>query len=443
MRILIVSLFAEANNFSSSAQNTRFLASTLLDRGHEIRVVCGSEHEGDVWQDGYLLTRIPVNSPDHKKAWLGKWNSDAYIKEQAEPYFQEWHPDLIYVGAWNGLIDFPLLGSKLGIPIVQMVHDYSILCLQIWLQDSWGQLCSGPKSIEKCSACIQNSLGWKDQIKNQILSLPIFGNILRNILRKAHPYNIHVDSAVTKSLSFMENYRQKVNFFIAQSPMVKQKLSEYGVSKENIRLLPQFIGEEKLTQYSRSAGIPGEDRPLYILFIGRWTKLKGSKLLLDAYSESQLALPTELWVITRSVKQNPLSNIDLEKLADNKAIKFFTNLSGADVSRKIAKADLCVVPSTMMELASRVVLEAMAQKVPVIASSSVGNNYLINNGKNGRVFQTGDKDALKLCLEEISGNPAQLHEWSRNLLVPISKENWAEKINTIFNEALTNAERFV
>jgi len=435
MRILIVSFYAEKHLNSSSAQNTRFLASALLESGYDVRVVCGSSEEGDIWQDGYWLTRVPVNSTEHKKNWLGNWNSDPFIKEKALAYFSRWLPDVIFVGAWGGLIDFPLVGSGHGIPIIQMVHDYSILCLLHWLQDSWGNLCTGPTSTAKCTACIRHSLGWKDKIKNAILSTAIVGKVIQKYLGRGNRYNIQVKSTVDGALQFMHAYRQKIELFIAQSPMVHKKLAEFGVRKEKIRMIPQYIGEDKLDKYPKSQGLPGSDRPLYIVFVGRWDRLKGADLLLNAFLQSSNEIPVELWVISHNADESSILAQSQAYLNDKKVIRVFNHLSGAAMSKQVAKADICVVPSAMMELASLVVLEAMAQKVPVIASSSVGNNYLINDGINGRIFPTGDQTSLQRCLEEVSLNPEQLLAWQSKLPTPTSHTEWFEKINQVLQEA--------
>lgn len=435
MRILLISFYGEKQLFSSSAQNTHQLASSLVSDGHEVRLVCGSQSEGDIWQDGYKLIRIPFNSPINKSMWLGKWRPNVYVDAKAKALMTEWLPDVIFVGAWGGLIDFPIRGIKFGVPVIQLVHDYSILCMRQWLIDSWGNLCSGPTTIRKCSRCINHSLGWKDQIKNGFLSIPVVGQAARYILGDYHRYNINVRSVIPESMKFMDAYRKKVTLFIAQSPTVIDKLTQFGVEKKNIKLITQYIGENKLKQYPRSNGDPGIDRPLYLVFVGRWTSLKGADLLLNAYLDANFKIPSQLWVISTTTHEDEILETNRDRLSAGKNIKVFNNLAGSAVSKQVARADVCVVPSIMMDLAPRVVLEAMAQKVPVIASSSVGNAYLIKDGQNGRIFPTGNLPALQRCLEEITRNPVLLRHWAEKLPTPISYEDWFEKIKDVFREA--------
>lgn len=71
MCILLVSYYAELHLFSSTAQNTRFLASGLLEKGHEVRVICAGYKGETVIQDGYLLAEIPSTSPEWENRRCG------------------------------------------------------------------------------------------------------------------------------------------------------------------------------------------------------------------------------------------------------------------------------------------------------------------------------------------------------------------------------------
>ena len=73
-----------------------------------------------------------------------------------------------------------------------------------------------------------------------------------------------------------------------------------GVSADRCRLLPQYIGEAKLQRYPCSSGKPGIDRPIYFIFVGRWSRNKGAEVLLNAFLRANFRCPVELWIVTRS-----------------------------------------------------------------------------------------------------------------------------------------------
>ena len=81
------------------------------------------------------------------------------------------------------------------------------------------------------------------------------------------------------------------------------------------------------------------------------------------------------------------------------------------------------------------VLEAHAQGVPVIASSTVGNSYLIQDRANGRIFETGSVEALRSRIEEVAAAPELIGKWSRRVTEPVGREQWTVLALEILEEA--------
>jgi len=435
LKILIVTYYAESHLPNSSAQNTRHLARGLLERGHEIRVFCVGFDGETVIQDGYPLTKLPIANPQWNHKWLGAWRPDPRIQTIAQDTFREWKPDILYIGAWGFLSEFVFAAKALGIPVVQLVHDYSILCLQQWLVDSWGKLCNGPDSLGKCTTCVRHGLGWKDKIKDVILSLPIVGKGVWTKVEANRKWGIQADLVVRESYIYMQRYRNLIDLFVAQSPTVIELLKTGNVAPSRCRFIPQYIGNEKLQEYPSDIGAPGIERPIRFVYIGRWSSEKGADLLLDSFLRAQPMSTIELWVVSHSINAHKILSISQEVLGSNKYIRLFDNVTGADVSKILALADVSIVPSICMELASRVVLEASAQNTPVIVSNTVGNCYVVEDGVNGRIFPTGDVNALKRCIEQVANNPLLIRDWALHISKPIEREEWLRRIEGIFDEA--------
>ena len=442
MCILLVSYFAEAHLHNSSAQNTRFLARGLLEQGQEIRVVCAGYKGETIIQDGYPLTKIPLANPQWKGQWLGAWLPDLRIRSIVRETFEEWKPDVLYMGAWGYLSDFVFVAKEMGIPVVQMVHDYSILCLRQWLVDSWGEVCSGPTPLGKCIDCIRHGLGWKDRIKDFTLSLPVLGEAAWPKVEGDSRWGMHVNRVVGEAYSYMQSYRNQIDIFIAQSPAVIEMLKTVGVDPSCCRFVPQYIGEEKLRKYPRAEGTPGVDRPVRLVYVGRWSREKGADLLLDAFLSAEVASKVELWVISKNISAEAIESQVNGRMAAHKTIHVFNDLSGADVSQELARADVCVVPSLNPETGSRVVLEAHAQGVPVIASSTVGNRYVIEDGVNGKLFSSGDVEVLTSCFEKVINDLQVIQEWSEQVYKPISKQQWSLGITKVLHDAINTQQPF-
>ncbi len=436
MKIFIVSYYAELHLSSSAAQNTRLLARSFAEEGHEIRVICAAETAGSERVAGYEIKKIPLSAPSWSSKWLGVWRPDPRVHEIAKDELAAWRPHVVLIGAWKHMTEFALEARRLGIPVVQVVHDYSLICLRQWLLDNSGRLCSGPTSRGKCLECISGSLGVRATLRNKLLSAPLISSVAGFFLGSDYVGNHHVQTGVGSALDHMDDFRRAITLFVAQAPSVVDLLGSAGIAPSRCRFLPQFIGDEKLERYPRPKGSPGIDRPLRLVYVGRWSREKAPEILVDAFSAARTSIDMELWIISRNADPKALEGPRSGVGASPRRIKVVNDATGHRVSRLLARCDLCVVPSRCHELASRVVLEANAQGVPVVASSSVGNRYLIEDRANGRIFPTGDGDALRRCIEDVASELEVIREWSGSVVEPVRRAEWLALASDILDEAV-------
>ena len=76
-------------------------------------------------------------------------------------------------------------------------------------------------------------------------------------------------------------------------------------------------------------------------------------------------------------------------------------------------AALLVFPSENYETFGRVVIEAFAVGTPVVASDLRGNARLVEEGRTGRYFRTGDSEDLAAKIDNLFSNPAALERMRR------------------------------
>lgn len=76
-----------------------------------------------------------------------------------------------------------------------------------------------------------------------------------------------------------------------------------------------------------------------------------------------------------------------------------------DVAPVLAALDVLVCPSDH-EPFGMVVLEALAAGRPVVASDTGGPSEILEDGKSGLLFRTGDPDALAAALFRVLDDPA-------------------------------------
>jgi len=176
-----------------------------------------------------------------------------------------------------------------------------------------------------------------------------------------------------------------------------------------------------------------------ILFLGHITKRKGVIDLLQAYQEIwnkdkdfQLMLAGPL--LDRQVEKtiNDLKN----KFPDMAAtIKLPGSVFGMKKIELLKKADIFVLPSYAEGLPF-VLLEAMAARLPIIATNVGGVPELLDYGKVGLLNEAGDVDGLKFKLQELISNLPYIKKLGARGQNKIYKdfliENTAQKINKLF-----------
>lgn len=135
-----------------------------------------------------------------------------------------------------------------------------------------------------------------------------------------------------------------------------------------------------------------------ILFLGRPDVRKGLPVLLSAFQRLREALPdAELWV----------AGPGTEALTGER-IRAFGRVTEAQKIDLFQRASCLCVPSLGGESFGVILLEAMAQNLPVIASDIAGYRTIITHDQNGVLVPPGDSVALCDQLCQILTKPACL-----------------------------------
>ena len=93
-----------------------------------------------------------------------------------------------------------------------------------------------------------------------------------------------------------------------------------------------------------------------------------------------------------------------------------------DVNSVLSELDLLVVPSAPVEGTTRVILEAYAAGVPVVASASGGIPEIVRDGETGFLAAPGDPAKLAARIRAALANPAALHAIAQN-----GRRAWRER----------------
>ena len=137
--------------------------------------------------------------------------------------------------------------------------------------------------------------------------------------------------------------------------------------------------------------------------------LKGHKLFLDAMQKVARRFNDVMFVVIGdSPNKEQLSLQDIKVYAKDRGIADRLTLTGArpDVPALLKSFDILVHPSEK-EAFGRVIMEAMALRVPVVATACGGPSEIIEDGQSGFLIPVGDETALTKAVETLLTNADQ------------------------------------
>ena len=138
----------------------------------------------------------------------------------------------------------------------------------------------------------------------------------------------------------------------------------------------------------------------HLAFVGRLDAVKGVPLLLEALAEARKSLPDlRLTLVGDGPDREAL--LDQARALDlSEAVEFAGYLSQTEVAALLAYADCLVLPS-FAEGVPVVLMEAMAARLPVIATRVGGVSELVEDGVSGLLVPPGDVASLTQAIKQV------------------------------------------
>jgi glycosyltransferase involved in cell wall biosynthesis len=332
----------------------------------ETRLLHEAGHEVVLWD--------PPFAPDApgrtRRGVEAIWSTEAARHIRA--LIREHRPDVVH--AHN---IFPTLSpvclrvaAQEGVAVVMTLHNYRLMCLP-------GTLL---RRGEICELCVGKS-PWR--------------GVRYRCLRGSLPGS----TALASSLVLHRGIQsfEKVTLFLAVSEFIASKHVEAGLPAERIRVKRNFAWESP----QRTGA--GE----YFLSIGRLSSEKGVATVLKAWS----GIGAKLLVVGDGPEADRL------KSAAPPGVDFTGAVSPNQVAGILTGARALVVPSEWYEPATKVVLEAYAAGVPVLASRIGGLSEVVEDDVSGYLVDAGDPDAWAAALRilEDDATSTRLGEGARRL----------------------------
>lgn len=221
-------------------------------------------------------------------------------------------------------------------------------------------------------------------IRTKHHSLPTRSNLPHRWL-----YGTRIDHLILAS----GKLRETISELTADATMTDDRLHVIHSSIDVHRFDPAKADGEKIRAEF------GLEKKFVIGLIGRVSVEKGHAILLDVLERLLPEAPDLACVFAGDGDQ-------LETLKQRVATGplrdrvIFTG-ERRDIPDIVAALDVQVVPSLWLEASPAVVKEAMAMRVPVIASDVGGTSEIIDNGRNGLLVPPGDAGALFECMRRL------------------------------------------
>ena len=243
--------------------------------------------------------------------------------------------------------------------IVYTAHDYNLICPNHMLRN--------PTTHENCEKCMGG------HFLNCIKGRCIHGSLAKSV----------IGAAEAIFWNWKGTYRY-IDTIICPSMFLKEKMDTKPVFKEKTVAIHNFVDKPEPKKTEKKD---------YVLYFGRFSEEKGIDTLLEVCRE----LPDINFVFAGS---GPLEH-KVNDLLNVTNVGFQT---GEALERLIREARFTVYPSEWYENCPFSVMESQMYGIPVLGADFGGIPELIDIGKTGELFESGNIENLKRKIEQLWGN---------------------------------------
>ena len=364
MKILMVNKFLYPRGGSESYM--LYLGEHFKKMGHEVEYFGMFDEKNTVGNSAGMYTQNMDFHVKKRERFLYPfkiiYSSEA--KNKILQVIDSFKPDIVHMNNINFQLTPSIIYGikKRGIPVVQTVHDYQMICPNHLLYNF-------DKNIP-CEKCIKGSK--TNCVKNKC----IHGSAVKSILGviEAQLYSV------------LKTYK-KVDLFVCPSYFLENKLlSAKKYYRGKTKTIHNFINKEKFSNTNQK-----EDS--YIVYVGRLSKEKGIEHIAGAAK----ILPQYTFIVAGS-------GPDEAMLKDIPNIKLAGFLTGDKLTELMGNAKVLLLPSVCYENCPLSILEAHAMGVPVVTMNSGGMAELVKDGVTGTLVNEPTSEGVARKLRETIEN---------------------------------------
>lgn len=318
-------------------------------------------------------------------------------RRKFEALLEEFKPEVIHMNNVHrqltlSILDAPYL-KKHHVPVVYTAHDYILVCPAYTMVNGHGEV---------CDACLDKH----------------FMHAVKNVCVKGSRTKSALATMEAEFLKFHHAY-SKIDLIIAPSQFMKSKLDEGGFASK-IVAMQNFLTDSQMAMGARVANTHKfEDaqagaRP-YFLFFGRLSKEKGILTLVKAFLQAaglgkgagsetgagaghNEVLPDtwDLHIVGDGPEREAIGQLIAS--AGPQAVSRIHLLgykNGEDLQREVGNARFSVLSSEWRENMPYSGLESLAAQTPIIGAHIGGIPELVEEGRTGFTFESGNAVDLR------------------------------------------------
>ena len=352
------------------------MAKAMIGRGHRVKVAAYSgnspetfqESQGEVVFREYEYEGVPVLAYRHKQMDPAKsfeaGNPD--LAAFAESVIARESPDVIHIGHPMRAMEFMQASLRLGVPYVITLTDYWFICPKGIMLHSSRDLCAGPENGEAC-----------------LVHCQIPG----------------VAQRLAAHIPLLQSARKILSPSAFLASMMKHSLPDLQVEVLNhgIECQPE---QANAKTYRRGD-------TLTLFYGGSLNEHKGVHVILEAMSR----IPSKRLRLNiyGSGSEEYTARLQ-EAAARDKRVKLCGTYTSQEMAQLFQSADVAVVPSLWYENYPLAMHEALAHRIPVLASAAGGMAETIKDGVNGYTFRLGDAAHLAERIRILLAKPGLLND---------------------------------
>ena len=231
-------------------------------------------------------------------------------------------------------------------------------------------------------------------------------------------------------------YSDRLNGRIAVSEVAKEFINKY--LPDEYEVIPNGVDVESFTKVSGFANL--RDGKTNILFLSRLDNRKGLPYLLMSYCDLKWEYPNIRLIVVGSGELDSESSRILGERNPQDVI-LVGGVSEENKRRYYASADIFCAPATGQESFGIVLLEAMASRTPIVASSIKGFSQVVRHKENALLCTPKDIDDLSKSLATLIKYPSLRKQLSECGWQDVQTYNWSdvsEKILDYYGKILSS-----